>query len=112
MIRQWKYPHDDPAGQRPSIGPMSDGIATKAIARTSSDCGKVRTMVSRPTGTIIAPPMPCRMRKATSRWRSVEMPHRSEPSVKMPMADEKTRRVPNRSATQPLSGMKTATLSV
>ncbi len=37
---------------------MSDGIATKLIARTSSDLANVRTIVRRPTGTIIAPPQP------------------------------------------------------
>ena len=91
---------------------MSDGMATKLIARMSSDFANVRTIVRRPTGTIMAPPPPCRMRQATRRWRSLETPHRSEPSVKRPIADAKTRRVPNRSATQPLTGMKTARLSV
>ena len=42
----------------PSIGPISDGMATKLMARTSSDLGNVRTIVRRPTGTIIAPPRP------------------------------------------------------
>ncbi len=87
-------------------------MATKLIARTSSDLGKVRTSVRRPTGTIIAPPQPWRIRQPTSTWRLVETPHRSEPSVKMPMAAANTRRVPKRSATQPLTGMKTARLSV
>ena len=40
------------------------------------------------------------------------MPQSSEPSVKMPIAEANTRRVPNRSATQPLTGMNTARLSV
>ena len=87
-------------------------MATKLMARMSSDLAKVRTRVSRPTGTIMAPPQPCRMRQATSRWMLLEMPQRNEPSVKMPMADENTRRVPNRSAIQPLIGMKTARLNV
>ena len=42
----------------------------------------------------------------------LDMPHRNDPSVKMPIADANTRRVPNRSAIQPLIGMKTARLSV
>ncbi len=41
-----------------------------------------------------------------------ETPHKIDPRVKRPIAAAKTRRVPNRSAIQPLSGMKTATLSV
>ena len=78
----------------------------------SSDLAKVRTSVSRPTGTIIAPPQPCRMREATSRWMLLERPHRHDPSVNRPMAEANTRRVPNRSAIQPLTGMKTARLRV
>ncbi len=35
-------------------------------------------------------------------------PQSSEPSVKIPMAEAKTRRVPKRSAIQPEIGMKTA----
>src|SRR5271154_3415620 len=38
----------------------------------------------------------------------LEMPQRKEPRVKMPMAEAKTRRVPKRSAIQPLMGVKTA----
>ena len=87
-------------------------MATKLMARMSSDLANVRTMVSRPTGTIIAPPQPCRMRQATSTWMLLDMPQRNEPSVKMPIAEANTRRVPNRSAIQPLIGMKTARLSV
>ena len=87
-------------------------MATKLMARISSDLAKVRTSVSRPTGTIIAPPQPCRMRHATSRWMLLEMPQRKDPRVKMPIAEANTRRVPNRSAIQPLMGMKTARLNV
>src|ERR1035437_11016850 len=42
----------------------------------------------------------------------LDIPQRNEPSVKMPIAEAKTRRVPNLSAIQPLMGMKTARLSV
>ncbi len=83
-----------PPAMGPSIGPMSPGMATKLMARMSSDFAKVRTIVRRPTGTIMAPPQPWRMRHATSSWMLVERPQRSEPSAKMPMADAKTRRVP------------------
>jgi hypothetical protein len=71
---------------------------------------KVRTIVILPTGSIMAPPLPCRMRHATSKWISFDMPQRNDPSVKMPIADANTRRVPNRLAIQPLMGMKTARL--
>ena len=41
-----------------------------------------------------------------------EIPQRIDPIVKMPMAEENTRRVPYRSAIQPLTGMNTARLKV
>ncbi len=96
----------------PSMGPIKPGMATNVMARMSSDLANVRTSVKRPTGTIMAPPQPCRMRQATSTWMLLEMPQRNEPIVKSPIADANTRRVPNRSATQPLIGMKTARLKV
>ncbi len=54
-----------PPASGPSIGPMSEGIATKLIARTSSDFGNVRTIVSLPTGTMSAPPHPWSTRQRT-----------------------------------------------
>ena len=66
----------------------------------------------RPTGIIMAPPMPCRTRQATSMSILADRPHSTEPSVNKPIAEAKTRRVPKRSAIQPLIGMKTARLSV
>ena len=83
-----------PPATGPSIGPIKPGIATKLIARMSSDFGNVRTSVSRPTGTIIAPPKPCRTRQATSRWMLFEMPQSNEPKVNVPIAHANTRRVP------------------
>ena len=94
------------------MGPTNPGMATKLMARINSDLANVRTRVSRPTGTIMAPPQPCRMRQATSKWMLLDMPQRNDPSVKRPMAEANTRRVPNRSAIQPLMGMKTARLNV
>src|SRR4029450_4636279 len=41
-----------------------------------------------------------------------EIPQRTDPMVKMAMAEENTRRVPYRSAIQPPTGMKTARLKV
>jgi hypothetical protein len=61
-----------------------------------------------PTGTIMAPPQPCMMRHATNTWMLVDMPQRNDPSVKSPIAEANTRRVPNRSAIHALIGMKTA----
>jgi len=80
----------------PSMGATRAGMEMKLITLSNSDLAKLRTRVSRPTGTIIAPPQPCRMRQATSRWMLLEMPQSSDPTVKMPMAEAKTRRVPKR----------------
>jgi len=60
----------------------------------------------------MAPPKPCRIRNATSAWMLLETPHRIDPIVNTPIAAEKTRRVPKRSAIHPLIGMNTARLSV
>ncbi len=49
----------------PSSGPMVDGICSQAIAFTSSDFELERSSTSRPTGTIIAPPIPWMMRAPT-----------------------------------------------
>jgi hypothetical protein len=83
-----------PPARGPTIGPTSEGIATKLIARTSSDFGNARTIVSRPTGTIKAPPHPWRIRQRTRTWMLLESPHRMDPAVKRPIAAANTRRVP------------------
>src|SRR5271154_6565188 len=67
--------------------------------------------IRRPTGTIMAPPKPCRMREATNWGSECEHPHNTEPKVKIMIALRKIVRAPNRSAIQPLIGMKTARLS-
>ena len=41
----------------------------------------------------------------------LQSPHRTEPSVNIPIAEAKTLRVPNRSAIHPLIGIKTARLN-
>ena len=96
----------------PSSGPMRAGMTTKFMAASISDFGKVRTSASRPTGVIMAPPMPWTTRAATSIGLLWASPHSSDPSVKRHTAHVKTRFVPNRSAIQPLMGMKTARQSV
>jgi hypothetical protein len=81
------------------------------MAVTSSDLAIVFSTIRRPTGTIIAPPKPCRIRAATNSGSEFENPQNTEPIVKMMIAARKTVRAPNRSAIQPLIGMKTARLS-
>jgi hypothetical protein len=65
----------------------------------------------RPTGTIIAPPAPCRIRSATSSPSVVLSAQPSGASVKTTIADRNTRRGPKRATIQPLSGMRTASVS-
>ena len=93
------------------IGPISAGTLTYDIARTRSVFGKLFSRISRPTGTIIAPPMPCTMRAATSIHSELEKPQPIEPIVNTTIAAVNTRRAPKRSAVQPLIGTKTARLS-
>ena len=81
------------------------------MAATSSDFGTVRSSTSRPTGTIMAPPMPCNTRAATRKDSDSARPHSTEPTVNTMMAARNTRRAPKRSAIQPEVGMKTARLS-
>ena len=56
-----------PPSGGPITGPISAGTVTQAIALTSALLSIERSSTSRPTGVIIAPPMPCRMR-AMTKW--------------------------------------------
>ena len=81
------------------------------MAATSSLLATLRNSTRRPTGTIMAPPMPWTTRAATSVSRLSDRPQRMEPTVNTPMAARNTERAPKRSAIQPLTGMNTARLS-
>ena len=78
----------------PSTGPSSAGMVSHAIAATSSCFGAVRSSTRRPTGTIIAPPMPCSTREATRNASVSARPHRIEPTVNTAIAARNTVRVP------------------
>ena len=47
-----------PPSGGPITGPIRAGMVSQASAEISSDFGTVRRITSRPTGTIMAPPMP------------------------------------------------------
>ena len=79
-----------------------------ASAEISSDFGTVRRMTRRPTGTIMAPPMPWTMRNRTKSSSEWAKPHAAEPMVNTTIAARKMVRAPKRSASQPLKGMNTA----
>ncbi len=80
-------------------------------AATSSTFVTVRRTTSRPTGTIIEPPIPCTTRAKTSISMDFDMPQSTEPTVKMRMATRNTSRAPSRSANQPEAGRNTAMVS-
>src|SRR6476661_418269 len=56
-----------PPSGGPITGPISAGTVTHVIALTNALLSIERSSTSRPTGVIIAPPMPCRMR-AMTKW--------------------------------------------
>jgi hypothetical protein len=93
----------------PITGPTKAGMVTQVMAERSWFLGTERSSTSRPTGSIIAPPIPCTMRAKTRNPRLSARPHSTEPKVNSAMARLNTRRVPKRSAIQPLAGTNTAT---
>ena len=68
--------------------------------------------VRRETGTIMAPPTPCTTRAATRNGREPDMAQSTEPAVNSTTEERNTRLVPKVSASQPLRGMSSATVSV
>ena len=92
--RQEKYVTMKPPTGGPITGPSSAGTVSHAIAATSSCLAAVRSSTKRPTGTIIAPPMPCRMRDTTKNHSVSARPHKTEPMVNTAIAARNTVRVP------------------
>jgi hypothetical protein len=97
-----------PPSGGPITGPISAGTVTQAIALTSALLSIERNSTSRPTGVIIAPPMPCRMRAMTKCVTEEDRAQPIEPTMNTAIASENTARAPKRSAVQPLAGMNTA----
>jgi hypothetical protein len=95
----------------PITGPISAGVVTQAMALTRSRLEIERTSTMRPTGVIIAPPMPCTMRAMTKSVSEPDSAQPIEPTMNTAMAVLNTVRAPNRSAVQPLAGMNTASES-
>ena len=80
-------------------------------AVTSSSRPTVRTITIRPTGTIMAPPMPCRKRAATKKPKECAIPQSMELTMNIAIAEQNTIRPPIRSVSQPDIGIKTARLT-
>src|SRR5215212_1462127 len=97
-----------PPSGGPITGPTSAGTVTQAIALTSALLSIERSSTRRPTGVIIAPPMPCTIRAITKWVTEVDSAHPIEPAMKTATARLNTIRAPKRSAVHPLAGIKTA----
>src|SRR5229473_342617 len=100
-----------PPSGGPITGPTSAGIETHAMASISARLSTVRISTRRPTGVIIAPPIPCTMRAITKSVSEEDAAQPTEPSTNTAIATRNTARPPNRSAVQPLIGMNTASES-
>ncbi len=87
------------------------GVSSHAIAAIRSVLSVERSRISRPTGTIMAPPMPCTMRASTSTSTESASAQAADPSVNTTMATRNTVLAPSRSAIWPLAGMNKARLN-
>ncbi len=90
------------------IGAANAGQVRIAIARTSPCRSPPLSTTSRPTGTIKAPPTPCKTRQAHSSIKEFEAAQSPEATVKIRMAHMNTVREPSRSVIQPLNGITIA----
>ncbi len=100
-----------PPSGGPISGAVSPGHVSRAIARISPAFSVPRSTTSRPIGTIIAPPTPCRTRAATKLAGDHAKAHNPEAAVKITIADANTARPPYRSAAHPPGRIITATVS-
>ena len=69
-----------------------------ATVFTSFSLGKSRRTTNLPTGTIMAPPKPCRIRDRVNSNKVVLKPHSTDAKVKMAIAAINIVRAPNLSA--------------
>ena len=83
-----------PPSGGPRIGPSSAGIVRYDSTLTSSLFSTLFSRTSRPTGTIIAPPIPCTKRATTKPPSELEKPQASEPNTKTAIAQRNTVRDP------------------
>ena len=98
-----------PPSGGPQIGPINAGMVRKRHRiEQMRACRCERSMTRRPTGVIIAPPMPCTMRAQTNCVSDCDSAQPIEPIMNTVIAARNTLRAPKRSAVQPLTGMKTA----
>ncbi|MOA04699.1 hypothetical protein D3C78_1242690 [compost metagenome] len=81
-----------------------------AMALIRSGLAVLRSTTRRPTGTISAPPKPCRIRAAVKVGRLTLAAHSTDARVKISTAAAKILRAPKRLAIQPLAGINTVSV--
>src|SRR3984885_10618186 len=95
----------------PSAGATSVGTISSRFALIRSAGGYARNIIAIPTGISSPPPAPCTARNTTSSGSDVATPHSADAAVNSPMAASTTLRAPNRSPTQPDTGITTASVT-
>jgi len=97
----------------PSTGPIAGasaiGMLMIRLSRTRSDGGNVRYNIAIPTGVISPPPSPWTIRKITNCCTVAANPQAADARVNSVTAARNTSRAPNRSPSQPATGIATAT---
>ena len=109
---QLAYSTNQPPKLGPTMGPSKPGMAIKLMAAKNSLRGTARNTASLPTGINMAAPMPCTTRAAIKAANWLETAHSSEPMANKTKDAVNTRRVPQRSASQPEAGISSAMVRV
>src|SRR5216117_1101277 len=87
-----------PPSGGPITGPTSAGIETHAMASISARLSTERISTRRPTGVIIAPPIPCTMRATTKSVSEDDTAQPIEPSTNTAIAAQ------HRAPAEPVGG--------
>ncbi len=85
----------NPPSGGPSTGAISPGQVIYEMDRIKSFFSVMRKTTNRPTGTIMAPPIPCKTRAAVNCVSVLLTPQIIEASVNNPIAEENTVARPN-----------------
>ncbi len=101
-----------PPSTGPKTGPSNMGIPSTANTRPSRAGPDSRVSMVKTSGISIPPPRPCITRKAMRAEMFGANAHSRDPALNASSEAMKGRLVPNRSATQPASGITAASASV
>jgi hypothetical protein len=94
------------------IGPRIVPVLNTAMARPWRSGGLICNSVACDNGASPAPATPCNARKRTSSPRLVAAPHSAEARVKPMTETRKIYLMPNRPASQPVSGIMIAAQTI